>query len=182
MALRETKIGTTSKKDPRPIYRPTGKCPLYRFEATGQLLHPAVGSNQVVCSCTWPGSLPHETNTGATKEIPPLHQNWRGCNHLTSNWPYQGHQVPYLVPRNTDGLSPLWSNPEHWPYAPGVCSVTGMSWRILHSRLIVYSLWDNSRDSHSGIPTRSGILLSDMNGSTFYTIHHLNHTRSDGIC
>ena len=25
-------------------------------------------------------------------------------------------------------------------------------------------------------------LLSDMNGQTFYTIHHLNHPKSDGIC
>ena len=23
---------------------------------------------------------------------------------------------------------PLWSNTDHWPYAPGVCSVTGMLW------------------------------------------------------
>ena len=46
----------------------------------------------------------------------------------------------------------------------GVCSVTGMPWRILHCWLIEYSLWDNSWDMHSGIPTRSGILLCDMNG------------------
>ena len=39
-----------------------------------------------------------------------------------------------------------------------------------------------SRDLHSRIPTRSGILLSDMNGQIFYTIHYLNHPRSDGIC
>ena len=32
------------------------------------------------------------------------------------------------------------------------------------------------------IPMRSRVLLSDMNGQTFYTIHHLNHPRSDGIC
>ena len=40
------KSGPTSKRDPRPRYRPTGKCPLHRFEATGQLLHSAVSSNQ----------------------------------------------------------------------------------------------------------------------------------------
>ena len=56
------------------------------------------------------------------------------------------------------------------PYASGVCSITGMSWRILHSWLIEYPLWDNSRDLHSRIPTRSGILLSYMNGQTFYRI------------
>ena len=36
---------------------PSGKCPLYRSEATSQLLHSAVGSNQVGCSCTWQKSL-----------------------------------------------------------------------------------------------------------------------------
>ena len=62
----------------------------------------------------------------------------------------------------TDWLSPLWSNTDHWPYAAGVCIVTGMSWWILHSRLVECSLRDNSLDLHSGIPVRSGILLSDM--------------------
>ena len=57
------------------LYRPTGKYPLYRFEATGHRLHSAVGSNQVGCSCAWPRSLPRETNTGATKEIPALNQS-----------------------------------------------------------------------------------------------------------
>ena len=51
---------------------------------------------------------------------------------------------------------------DHWPYAPGVCSVTGMSWWILHSWLIECPLRDNSLDLHSGIPARSGILLSDV--------------------
>ena len=103
-----------------------------------------------------------KTNTGATEVIPALNQSWRGCNHPTSNRPYKGHQVPYLVPRTAECFSPLWSNTDHWPYAPGVCSVTGMLWWILHSWLIEYPLRDNSRDLHSGIPARSGILLSDM--------------------
>ena len=159
---RKWKSGPTSKRDPRPRYRPTGKCSLYRYETTGQLLHSKVGSNQVGCSCTWQRSLSCETNTGATKEIPAPNQSWRGCNHRTSNWPYQGHQVPYLVPRSANWLSPLWPNIDHWPYTPGVCIVTGMSWWILHSRLIECSLQDNSWDLHSGIPVRSGILLSHM--------------------
>ena len=137
-------------------------CPLCRSETTGQLLHPAAGSNQVGCSCTWQRSLFRKTNTGATEEIPALYQSWRGCNHPTSNRPYKGPQVPYLVPRTTDYLSPLWSNTDHWQYAPRMCSVTGMSWWILHSWLIEYPLEDNSRDLHSGIPARSGVLLSDM--------------------
>ena len=104
---RKWKSGPTSKRDPRPRYRPTGKCPLYRYETTGQLLHSEVGSNQVGCSCTWQRSLSCETNTGATEEVPAPNQSWRGCNHPTSNWPYQGHQIPYLVPRTTDWLSSL---------------------------------------------------------------------------
>ena len=35
--------------------------------------------------------LPRETNTGATKEITTLNQSCWGCDHPTSNWPYQGH-------------------------------------------------------------------------------------------
>ena len=101
--------------------------------------------------------------------------HWRGFNHPTSSWPYQDHQVPYLVPKTAKCLPPLWSNTDHWPCASGVCSATGMSWQILHSWLIDYSLRDNSRDWHSVIPTRSGILLSHMNGQTFYTVAHLNH-------
>ena len=38
--------------DPWPWHRSSGGCPLCRFETTGQLLHPAAGSNQVGCSCT----------------------------------------------------------------------------------------------------------------------------------
>ena len=156
------KSGPTWKRDPWSRLRPIGKCPLYKFEATGQLLHSSVGSNQVGCSCTWQRCLFRETNTGTSKEIPAVNQSWRGCNHPTSDWSYKCHKVPYHVPRTADCLSPLWSNTDHLPYAPGVCSVTGMSWRILHSRLIEYALRENSRDLHSGIPARNGILLSDM--------------------
>ena len=137
--------------------------PLYRYETTSQLLHSEVGSNQVGCSCTWQRSLSCETNTGATEEVPAPNQScWRGCNHPVLNWPYQGHEIPYLVPRTANWLSPLWSNTDHWPYAAGVCIVTGMSWWILHSRLVECSLWDNSWDLHSRVPARSGILLSNM--------------------
>ena len=127
-----------------------------------QLLHSEVVSNQVGCSCAWQRSLSCETNTGATEDVPAPNQSWRGCDHPTSNWPYQGHQIPYLVPRTADWLPPLWSNTHHWPYAAGACIVTGMSWWILHSRLVECSLQDNSWDLHSGIPARSGILLPDM--------------------
>ena len=112
---RKWKSGSTSKRDPRPRYRPTGKCPLYRYETTGQLPHSEVGSNQVGCSCTWQRYLSCETNTGTTEEISAPYQDWRVCNHQTSNWPYQGHQIPYLVPRTTNWLSLLWSSTDHWP-------------------------------------------------------------------
>ena len=159
---RNWKSGSTSKRDPRPRYRPTGKYQLHGYETTGQLLHSEVASNQVGCICTWQRSVYFETNTGATKEVPAPNQSWRGCNHSTSNWPYQGHQIPYLVQRTSNWLSPLWSNTDHWPYAAAVCIVTGISWWILHSRLVDCSLRDNSWGLHSRIPARSGILLSDM--------------------
>ena len=54
---RKWKSGPTSKRDPRPRYRPTGNCPLYRYKTTGQLLHSEVDSNQVGCICTWQRSL-----------------------------------------------------------------------------------------------------------------------------
>ena len=116
VALREMKwkSGPTCKRDPWLRHRPISKCPLYRFETTGQLLHSEVDSNQVGCSCTWQRSLSRETNIGAPGEISAPYQSWRGWNHQTSNWPYEGHQIPYLVPRTTDYLSPLWSNTDHW--------------------------------------------------------------------
>ena len=67
--------------DPCPWHRSSGGCPLCIFETTGPILHPAAGSNQVGCSCTWQRALSRETNTGATEEIPALNQSWRGCNH-----------------------------------------------------------------------------------------------------
>ena len=81
----EWKSGPTSQKDHRPRYVPTGKCPLYKYKATGQLLHSEICSNQVGCSCTRQRSLSCETNTGATDEIAAPNQSWRGCNHPTSN-------------------------------------------------------------------------------------------------
>ena len=158
---RKWKSGSTSKRDPRPRYRPAGKCSLYRYETTGQLLHSEVGSKQVGCSCAWQRSLYFETNTGTTEEVPAPNHGWRGCNHPTSNWPYQGHQILYLVPRTTNWLSPLWSKTDHWPYSAGVCIVTGMCW-IQHSRPVECSLQDNSWELHSRIPARSAILLSDI--------------------
>ena len=88
------------------------------------------------CGCTWQRSLSLETKTKANREIPVLNLSWGSCNHLTSNWPFQGHQVPCLILRTPDCLSPLWPDTDYWPYVPGVWSVTGKSWRILHNWLI----------------------------------------------
>ena len=126
------------------------------------------GTEQATCHYRrelWPSclrSLSCETNAGATEEHPATDQSGSGCNHPTSNWPYQSHQIPYVVPGTTNWLSPLWSSTDHWPCAAGVCIVTGVSWWILHSRLIECSLRDNSWDLHDRVPVRSGILLSDM--------------------
>ena len=102
------------------------------FEATGQLLYTAVGMLLYIAE------LSFKTNIRATEEIPTLNQNWRGCNHPISIWPYYRHQGPYLVPRTAD-LSQWWSIADHWPYAFAVCDVTGKSWWILHCWLIKYS-------------------------------------------
>ena len=111
--IRKWKSWPAGEGDPWPWHRSSGGCPLCRSETTGQLLHPAAGSNQMGCSCTWQRSLFRKTNTGATEEIPALNQSWRGCNHPTSHRPYKGHQVPYLVTRTIHYLSPLWSNTDH---------------------------------------------------------------------
>ena len=87
-----------------------------------------------------------------------------------------GHQGPYILSRGPpDYVSPLGSDTDYWPYAPGVCSVMGKSWPIIHSWLIEYSVGNNSWDLHCRISARSGILLPDMNGETFHTIPKLKH-------
>ena len=141
----------------------------------------AASLDQIGCGSTWQIYLSLEANTRATGEIPTLNQSWRGCNHPTSNWPYQGHQVPYFVQGTPDHLLSLWSDTDHWPYAPRVCSVTGKAWRILHSWVTEYSLWGNSWDLHRRIPLLEGILLSDMNRQICYTPPHLNHPWTDAM-
>ena len=64
-------------------------------------------------------------------------------------------------------------------HAPGVCSVTGKSWWILHSWLIEYSFCDSSWDLQCWIPSISGILLS--NSQTIYTIPYWNQPLTDTI-
>ena len=110
---RKWKSGPTSKRDPQPRHRPTGKCPLYRYEATGQLLHSEVGSNQVGCSCAWQRSLSCETSTGATEEVPAPNQSWRGCNHPTSNLAIPRPPNPLSCPE--DRRLVATTVVKHWP-------------------------------------------------------------------
>ena len=79
----EMKEWITGKRHPWPWHRTTGKCPVHRFEATGQLIHPAVGSNQVGCSCSLQSYLSLET----TKKIPVLNQSWRADFELAIRRP-----------------------------------------------------------------------------------------------
>ena len=158
----------------------SSKCPLRRSDATGQLLYPAVGLNQVGCSCTWQRSLSCETTLGPPKKF----------QHLARAEEVVITQFELAIPRP---LRPISCHQDrrllvivvvkayHWPYAPGVFSVTGKSWWILQSWLIEYSLRDRSRDLHNWIPVRSRILLSDLSDQTFYAIPRLNHHRTDAI-
>ena len=74
---RKWKSRPTSKWDPRSRYRPTGKYPLYRCEASGQLLHSEMGSNQVECGCKWQRSLYRKANIRAKSTK----------SHILSLWP-----------------------------------------------------------------------------------------------
>ena len=115
---------------------------------------------------------------GTTIEIPALNQSWRVCDHPTSNWP------PSVISCPDDHQLLVNTVVKHW-------ALTICSWIVQYYRNVVTNTtqlthwipsWDNSRDLHSGIPTRSGILLSDMNGQIFYAINHMNHPGSDVIC
>ena len=101
-------------------------------------LKPPVNYIQQVVPRKWDvvRSVTLETNTRATQEIVAPGKSWGDCNSTTSNWPYQGHKVPYLVWRPTDDYLPaLWPNCNHWTRVPVVCSVRAESWWILHSSL-----------------------------------------------
>ena len=131
--------------------------------AINQLLYPAAGSDQMWCVPTWQRSLYLEANTRSAQEISVPNKSSGGCHHPASNWSCQGHEVPYLVPRNSHYLPSLWTDVDHWPHALRMCSFAGNSWWILHCWLFEDPLWEDSRDLHSWISTRSRILLSGMN-------------------
>ena len=101
---------------------------------------------------------------------------WGGFDNLTTNWPYQGHKIPYLVPRTINCLPALWPDSDNWAHTPGMYSVATKSWWVLYSWLIEDPLWDDPGGIHNRISERSWILLSDMNGqisnTTLYQISH----------
>ena len=130
-------------------------------------------SNQVGCIYRWYRSISLETKTRTINEIPVPDTSWVGCNNPSSNWPYQGHKVPYLVTRAAEYLLALWPDSDHRTHAPGVYSAARKSWWILHSCLIGDLLWDDSRGLHSRVSASSWILLSDMNWHISSTISYL---------
>ena len=102
VSLREWKNWPASKRDPGPWHRSVGKCPLCRFEATGQLLYPRSGSNQVGCFCKGQRSVSIETNT-----------NWGGHNYPTSNQPPRPPNRIYC-PKDPRLFSAIVVR--HWPW------------------------------------------------------------------
>ena len=103
------------------------------------------------CVRTWQRSLTLEANTRSTQEISAPGQSWGGCHHAASNWSYQGHEVPYIVPRTSHYLPSLWTDVDHWPHALGMCSSAEHPWWILHCWLFEDPLLEDPRDLHSGI-------------------------------
>ena len=126
-------------------------------------------------------SVPPETNTRTIQEIPAPDQSWGGCDNPTSNWPYQGHKIPYLVPRTTDCLPALWPDSDHWTHTPGMYSVATKSRWVLHSWLIEDPLWDDPWGLHGRVSERSWILLSDMKGHISNTTFYSNQSSNDYI-
>ena len=114
--------------DSWPWHRPTCKCPPCRFEAIGQLLYSTTGSNQVECGGGGGGG-------GEMTRLRISHTKATKSHILSRGPPIACHHCGQTL--------------DYWPYAPGVCNVAGKSWRILHSWLIEYSLWDNSWILHS---------------------------------
>ena len=159
---RKWKSGPTSKRDPRPRYRPTGKCPLYRYETTGQPLHPEVGSNQVGCSCTWQRSLYILKPTlGPPKKFQCLTRAEEVVitrlrightkatkSHILSRGPPTGcHHCGQTLTIDLMLLE---------------CALLQECRDEYYTVDALNALRYNSWDLHSGIPARSGILLSDM--------------------
>ena len=105
-----------------------------------------------------------------------------GCYRPASNWSYKDHRVPYLVPRTTDYLPPLWTDVDHWPHPFEECSFTGNSgWlQISQFTFLNFSLSRFPRLAYRFF-TRCRILLSDTNNQIFHATHHLNPFTIDAM-
>ena len=68
-------------RDAWPWHRPTGKSRQDRYQATGQLLRPAVGSDQWDVAVHGGDLYLLKPTLGKPKEIPALNQGREGCNH-----------------------------------------------------------------------------------------------------
>ena len=145
--------GPTDKILPWPWHGPT--C-VYRK------LKPLVNWHiQQLVQTMWNVAI-HGRYLSLTEEIPALNQSWGG-NHATSNRPYEGHQVPYLVPMLLE------------------CAV-------LQDSLREYYIADALNNLFKTIPETCMVeLLREadsygMNNQTFYMIFPLNHLQTDAIC
>ena len=108
--------------------------------------------------CHLRGSVSPEINTRTTQDISAPDQSWGGCDNPTTNWPYQGHKILYLVQRTTNCLPALWPDSDNWVCTPWMYSVATKSWWVLHSWLIEDPLWDDPGSLHNIISERSWIL------------------------
>ena len=63
--------------------------------------------------------------------------------------PRTGYQIPYLVPRTADWLSPLWPNTDHWPY---ICS-----WSVFCYRNVVMN---TTQSTHWMLSSRQFLRLA----------------------
>ena len=158
---RKWKSGPTSKRDPRPRYRPTGKCPLYRYETTGQLLHSEFVQTKWGVSVHGRDLYLLKPTLGPPKKF----QHLTRAEEVVITRLWIGHTKATKSHVLSRGL-------------PTGCHHCGQTLTIDHmllecallqecrdeyySRLVQFSLQDDSWDLRSGIPARSGILLSDM--------------------
>ena len=127
---RKWKSGPTSRRDPRPRYRPSGKCPLYRYKNHW---------SPPTFRCWFKPSIAvHGRDLYLVKPTlgpPKKFQHLTRAEEVVITRLRIGHtkatKSPYLVPRTVNWLSPLSSNTDHWPYAAGVCVVTLSSRQFL---------------------------------------------------
>ena len=86
---------------------------------------------------SWNQHQGHPRNFGTRQEP-------RSCNKPTSNWPYQGCKITYLVPRVVDYLPAYCCHTMTIEHMLLQCTVLQPS--RLHSWVILEPLWDDPQD------------------------------------